>query len=75
MTSDVGEELRRLKYELQFYKDLAKEQAGQIAALKAEIAYVKQHPQPQTSAAAAPPAQVCTAAHVQRTYIQMPIPP
>ncbi|TFK82256.1 hypothetical protein K466DRAFT_590640, partial [Polyporus arcularius HHB13444] len=56
MTSDPVEELRRVKSELQFYKDLAKEQAGQIAALKAEIAYVKQHHQPQTSAAA-PPAQ------------------
>lgn len=37
----------KLKSKLQVYEDLLKEQAGEIAALKAEVAYLKrQQPQP-----------------------------
>ena len=53
----------KLKSKLQVYEDLLKEQAGEIAALKAEVAYLKrQQPQPTQDRAAAsataPSAQV-----------------
>ncbi|RPD54256.1 hypothetical protein L227DRAFT_355563 [Lentinus tigrinus ALCF2SS1-6] len=53
MASRSDDEMEKLKSRLQVYEGLLKDQAGEIAALKAEVAYLKQQRQHQSASTSA----------------------